>query len=117
MSTALPPPAPDRATTAEDAQSLDGVLLAVQKSISRVNGETAAHLRQRRTEDGEDFEVAMLDGPVSWAVQLSARLVGDKLIVDESGPLKVELAGQMSVPERRWEPPPRTDDGRDHVPS
>lgn len=90
--------------------TVDDVIVALQKSISRVTNQTGDHMDElRKTAEG-DVEVSMLDGPVSWSLRCSVTVDDDKLRVVEQGPIQIELSGRVTVPFGLEEPEPAEED-------
>ena len=75
--------------------SLDDVILALQKSISRVSYKTRKHLDSA---DGPPEGVAMVEGNIAWSIEFQSELDGDRLMVLKDGDVGVQLSGIISVP-------------------
>jgi hypothetical protein len=69
--------------------SLDDVLVALQKSFSRVSSRTA--------DVGPEEARAMISGQVAFAISLKVRYEGDYLLPDDKGSLDLNLSGTLET--------------------
>ena len=72
---------------------LEDVLIALQKSFSRVSYQT----ERARRKGGKESEnaLALVTGPVTFTMQFPASPSGDRLAYDTKGELKLSLSGTI----------------------
>lgn len=72
-----------------DQPSLDDVLVALQKSFSRVSTRTA--------DVDPEMARAMISGQVAFNISLKAELEGDYLLPNDKGSLDLNLSGTLET--------------------
>lgn len=86
------PAAPEEAT---ELASVEEALVALQKTLSRVNRDTRAFLASG---ESPSQGVAALTDTVTWQLTCQVKLEGDRLVLAEEGGMPLQLSGQLQVP-------------------
>ncbi len=74
-----------------EPKSLEKLLVALQKEISRVNSATAENLRNNT----ERPTATMSLSNVSFQLKFNSNLINDKIIIDRDGEVQIELSSEI----------------------